>query len=274
MSAAASRSALDGDAAVVARRFCGLTLVACDMLATGQRNLLGHLRNDGSQVRYQRTHHRAADTMPADFLLALSRLLPPYRLMTDEGRRPFGVRALPEVLPLAVLSRDSSLIEMLGPGAVGFFYDFCVMAMTSSDRVRGRFHKHPVMAGRFVLGLAQDETRAVVEVHGENVTRRESDGDHGDRSAFVTGLGVYHAEVRLAPGTVATVFVSEENDTISNFSGGFTHSFVRRWLLPRLYEVGASLKLREAPVPPFGIEVTCVSDQLSCVTLGAWPPIW
>lgn len=274
MSAAASRTTVDGDAAAVSRRFCGLTLVACDMLATGQRNLLAHRVGDGSEARYRQTHHRAADAMPADFLLALGKLLPPYRLVTDAGRRSVGVRALQQVLPQAVLPRDPSLIRLLGPGAVGFFFDFCVAAMTAATGVRGRFDTHAVMAARFVFGLAQDETRAVVEVQGENIIRRESDGLEGERPAFVAGLGSHHAEVRLSPGTVATLFVSDEADTVSAFSASFVHSFVRRWLLPRLIEVGARLKLREAPLPLFGVEVTCVSDQLSRATLAAWPPQW
>lgn len=260
----------------ITKRFCGLSLVALDMLTTQKRNLIGSLqgRRSGNNRRFL-----DSDAHPREYLKGLMYLMPPLSATTPSGKKLKGPKSILSVLPNAALFTSEKAIKHLGDGGDYRWFEFSVYYHKKSG-VDGLPTLFPVLFARLLFGKASEGRRYAVEIIGDGILDPDIAPPKipiallgGTVFAPGTASGDYTLRDDVGSQTSSRVFLSDPDETLEQFSASVMLSIGERILLPKL-ERASSVNGNAMETPPFSVDVTCVSDNYSRATVLASPPTW
>lgn len=261
------------------QRFCGLTLVATELLLMqGMRLYVAGKRPRGSN----RTH-KDSEGDPETFLHDLTNLLPEKTARSKSGRATTGLASCQSQIPDSLLLTHPRLVEHLGNGGTYFWCELAVY-VERPGMVPSLPALYPVLLGRLVVAHSEDRHQWAAELMGEGLLDPEPSLT---RVAGLMPRTRAAAPLRPASTTVedgsivrrgampagadSHAMLSLPDESLGEFSASVAYSLTDRYVMPRVYR-GARGSGRHAAVPGFSIGCTAVSDPFARATMVASLP--
>lgn len=252
------------------RRFCGLTLLAVELLLMqGTRlHIIGQPRRSTSR------RHREAEGDPETFLHEITELLPLRAARTPKGREATGAVSCRGQIAEALLLTQREAIAHLGNGATFFWCELAVY-VERPGLIPQLPSLNPVLLGRLIVAHSEDRRQWAAELMSEGLldpytSTRELEAMKprtGAKAALrpaetLVEEGSITRRGALPAGADSHAMLSLPDEPLAAFSASVCYSLVDRYLMPRVYRGTAGLG-RHSAVPAFSVACTSVSDPFA-----------